>query len=72
MLLCCNVGLKVIGYAGSDDKVKWLKKDLGFDEAYNYKNIDLFENLKAAAKDGIDCYFDNVRTAETRSHFSFM
>jgi len=54
------LGLKVIGYAGSDDKVQWLKKDLGFDEAYNYKTIDLFENLKAAAKDGIDCYFDNV------------
>ena len=28
----------VIGYAGSDDKVKWLK-ELGFDYAFNYKKV---------------------------------
>ena len=33
-------GCKVIGYAGSDDKVEWLK-ELGFDHAFNYKKVIL-------------------------------
>ncbi|KAI8436133.1 hypothetical protein MSG28_004233 [Choristoneura fumiferana] len=53
-------GCKVIGFAGSDDKVKWLVEDLGFDKAYNYKTVDVRKVLKEAAPDGIDCYFDNV------------
>ena len=52
-------GLKVIGYAGSDDKVEWLKS-LGFDHAYNYKTEDLPKTLKESAPQGVDCYFDNV------------
>ncbi|KAF6262190.1 hypothetical protein COO60DRAFT_1636219 [Scenedesmus sp. NREL 46B-D3] len=52
-------GCKVIGSAGSDDKVSLLKQ-LGFDEAFNYKTTDTAEALKAAAPDGIDIYFDNV------------
>lgn len=53
-------GCKVIGFAGSDAKVAWLK-ELGFDEAFNYKTIkDLDATLKSAAPNGIDCYFDNV------------
>ena len=31
-------GCTVIGYAGTDDKVQWLK-DLGFDFAFNYKKV---------------------------------
>lgn len=53
-------GCKVIGFAGSDDKCKWLEDDLGFDKAINYKKGDMAEALKAAAPEGIDCYFDNV------------
>ena len=49
----------MIGYAGTDDKVKWLK-ELGFDFAYNYKKVNLSESLKEAAPDGIDVYYDNV------------
>ena len=52
-------GCKVIGYAGTDEKVKWLK-ELGFDSAYNYKKVNLSESLKEAAPDGIDVYYDNV------------
>jgi len=53
-------GCKVIGFAGSDDKVKWLK-DAGFDVALNYKKItDLDAVFKQHAPNGIDCYFDNV------------
>ncbi|XP_047529425.1 prostaglandin reductase 1-like [Vanessa atalanta] len=53
-------GCKVIGFAGSDNKVNWLEKELGFDKALNYKTVDVQTALKSAAPNGIDCYFDNV------------
>ncbi|CAG4949107.1 unnamed protein product [Colias eurytheme] len=53
-------GCKVIGFAGTDDKVAWLQKELGFDKAYNYKTCNVNEVLKVAAPNGVDCYFDNV------------
>ncbi|KAH9640713.1 hypothetical protein HF086_007284 [Spodoptera exigua] len=52
-------GCKVIGFAGSDDKVKWLE-EIGFDKAINYKTADIATALKEAAPKGVDCYFDNV------------
>jgi NADPH-dependent curcumin reductase CurA len=51
---------RVIGSAGSDEKVKLLTEEYGFDAAFNYKNGPVAEQLKAAAPDGIDVYFDNV------------
>jgi NADPH-dependent curcumin reductase CurA len=51
---------RVIGSAGSDEKVKLLVEEYGFDAAFNYKNGNVAEQLKAAAPDGIDVYFDNV------------
>jgi NADPH-dependent curcumin reductase CurA len=53
-------GCYVIGSAGSDEKCRWLKEDLGVDVAINYKHGDLRGALKAAAHKGIDVYFDNV------------
>ncbi|XP_059048576.1 prostaglandin reductase 1-like [Achroia grisella] len=53
-------GCKVIGFAGSDDKVQWLEKELGFDKAINYKTADVAKVLKEAAPNGVDCFFDNV------------
>ncbi|XP_060081379.1 prostaglandin reductase 1-like [Ylistrum balloti] len=52
-------GCKVVGCAGNEDKCKWLK-ELGFDEVFNYKKVDLSEALKTAAPDGYDCFFDNI------------
>lgn len=51
---------RVIGSAGSDDKVKLLVEEYGFDAAFNYKNGPVKDQLKQAAPDGIDVYFDNV------------
>jgi NADPH-dependent curcumin reductase CurA len=52
---------RVVGSVGSDEKVKHLIDDLGFDSAFNYKkNGTVAEQLRAAAPDGIDVYFDNV------------
>ena len=50
---------RVIGSAGTDEKVRWLT-EIGFDAAFNYKAAPLFGQLRAAAPDGIDVYFDNV------------
>ncbi len=54
-------GCKVIASTGSDEKVNWLKNELGVDEAFNYKKIEnLVLHLKSIAPEGIDLYFDNV------------
>lgn len=53
-------GCKVIGFTGSDEKVKWLEGKLKFDKAINYKTADVDAELKKAAPNGVDCYFDNV------------
>ncbi|MBD0747168.1 NADP-dependent oxidoreductase [Streptomyces sp. CBMA152] len=51
---------RVIGSAGSDEKVKWLVEELGFDAAFNYKKGPVRDQLREAAPDGVDVYFDNV------------
>jgi NADPH-dependent curcumin reductase CurA len=53
-------GCYVIGSAGSDEKCRWLKEELGLDAAINYKSGELRHALKAVAPKGIDVYFDNV------------
>jgi NADPH-dependent curcumin reductase CurA len=50
---------RVIGSAGSDEKVRWLA-EIGFDAAFNYKDAPVAAQLRQAAPDGIDVYFDNV------------
>ncbi|XP_075977903.1 prostaglandin reductase 1-like [Anticarsia gemmatalis] len=54
------LGCRVIGFAGSDEKCKWLTNKLGFDCTANYKTTDLAQFLKENAPNGVDCYFDNV------------
>ncbi|MFF8570744.1 NADP-dependent oxidoreductase [Streptomyces sp. NPDC015140] len=51
---------RVVGSAGSDEKVRLLVDEYGFDAAFNYKDAPVSEQLRAAAPDGIDVYFDNV------------
>ena len=53
-------GCYVIGSAGSDDKVAWLKDDLGLDAAFNYKSGPVNKQLRALTPKGLDAYFDNV------------
>jgi NADPH-dependent curcumin reductase CurA len=52
-------GAKVLGIAGSQDKVTWLK-ELGCDEALNYKDANFASDFKAKTKEQIDVFFDNV------------
>ncbi|KAL4914488.1 hypothetical protein BDW62DRAFT_143133 [Aspergillus aurantiobrunneus] len=49
----------VIGIAGSDEKCRWVES-LGADRCVNYKSPSFSQDLKEAAKDGVDLYFDNV------------
>ncbi len=53
-------GCKVVGIAGGAEKCAWLKDELGFDEAVDYKAGDVRRALRAACPNGIDVYFDNV------------
>jgi NADPH-dependent curcumin reductase CurA len=53
-------GHRVIGSAGSDDKVAYLLDEVGLDAAFNYKKGPVADLLRAAAPDGIDVYFDTV------------
>ena len=51
---------KVIGSAGGQQKARRLVADFGYDAAINYRDGALCEELRVAAPDGIDVYFDNV------------
>ncbi len=54
-------GCRVVGSAGSDEKVAYIVDELGFDDAFNYKEVtDYHEELQRLFPDGIDVYFDNV------------
>ncbi|KAI8880907.1 NAD(P)-binding protein [Backusella circina FSU 941] len=53
------LGLRVVGSAGSDEKVAYLK-EIGYDAAFNYKSKDLNEAFTEFCPDGIDIYFENV------------
>ncbi|KAJ8658771.1 hypothetical protein O0I10_005497 [Lichtheimia ornata] len=53
------LGLHVVGSAGSDEKVQYLK-EIGFDAAFNYKTCDVDGKLGELCPNGIDVYFENV------------
>ncbi|ACY19313.1 NADP-dependent oxidoreductase [Haliangium ochraceum] len=53
-------GCRVVGIAGSDEKCAWIKDELGFDAAINYKSEDVGKALDTHCEGGIDVYFDNV------------
>jgi len=54
-------GLRVIGIAGTDEKVEMLKTKFGFDAGINYKTCkNINQEIGEAAPNGVDIYFDNV------------
>jgi hypothetical protein len=54
-------GCRAVGLAGSDAKVDFITRELGFDAGINYRMApDLDAALHAACPGGIDVYFDNV------------
>jgi NADPH-dependent curcumin reductase CurA len=53
-------GCRAVGIAGGPDKCRYVREELGFDDCVDYKAGNLAADLKAAAPNGIDVYFENV------------
>lgn len=54
-------GCNVVGIAGSDDKIKLIKEEFGFNEAINYKTtFNMKKTIAEVCPSGVDVYFDNV------------
>lgn len=53
-------GCRVAASCGSDEKVAYLKEELGVDHAFNYKTSSISRELHVGLPDGIDVYFENV------------
>jgi NADPH-dependent curcumin reductase CurA len=51
---------RVIGSAGSQQKIDHITSKYGYDVAFNYKDGKVSRQLAAAAPEGVDVYFDNV------------
>ncbi|KRV46519.1 NADP-dependent oxidoreductase [Wenjunlia vitaminophila] len=51
---------RVIGSAGTPEKVRLLLDEYGFDAAFDYRAGSVVEQLRSAAPEGIDVYLDNV------------
>jgi NADPH-dependent curcumin reductase CurA len=60
-------GCRVIGCAGTPEKVAWLR-ELGFDVAFDYHDT----KVRDALADGIDIYFDNVGGATLEAALTAM
>lgn len=58
--MALNLGCRVIGIAGSDEKCEWLRDVAGFHGTINYKTENLSDAIKRECPDGVDYYFDNV------------
>jgi len=55
------LGCRVVGIAGSDEKVEALKSEYGFDAGINYKTTEnMTQAIAEACPEGVDVYFDNV------------
>lgn len=55
------LGMRVVGIAGGEAKVRWLLDELKFDAAYDYQSeSDHRARIAALCPNGVDCYFDNV------------
>lgn len=66
-------GCRVVGTAGSPEKVGYLRDELGFDAVINYKTAkDLAAALSDACPEGIDVYFDNVGGEITQAALSLI
>jgi len=56
-----NLGAeRVIGSAGTPEKISYVVDELGFDAAFDYHGESVARQLRKHAPDGLDVYFDNV------------
>jgi len=56
-----RLGCRTVGITSSEEKCRWLKEALGYDEAINHRAPEgLAAQMARALPDGFDVYFDNV------------
>lgn len=53
-------GCKVVGIAGGEEKCRYAKEELGFDDCIDHKSDNFQQQLSQACDKGIDVYFENV------------
>jgi NADPH-dependent curcumin reductase CurA len=54
-------GCRVVGIAGSDEKLAYLKNELGVDDVINYRTTkDIKKAIEETCPNGVDIYYDNV------------
>ncbi len=53
-------GCRVVGIAGGEAKCDYVRDELGFDVCLDHRSATFAQELKAACKQGIDIYFENV------------
>ncbi|EKO3564376.1 MAG: NADP-dependent oxidoreductase [Vibrio metschnikovii] len=53
-------GCRVVGIAGGEEKRRYAKQVLGFDECLDHKADDFAQQLAQACPQGIDVYYENV------------
>ncbi len=70
--LAKHEGLNVIGSVGNDEKLEFIKRDLGFDDGFNYKKEKALDALKRLAPKGIDIYYENVGGEQLDAALSVM
>ena len=51
---------KVVGIAGNKKKCEYLINELNFDNVINYKEQNVFKEIKETCPEGVNVYFDNV------------
>ena len=55
-----QLGCRVVGIAGGEDKCRFVVEELGFDACIDYKAGPVHAGLKQHCPQGVDVYFDNV------------
>jgi len=66
-------GCRVVGSAGSDEKVAWLREEAGVDAAFNYKKVDnVIAEVGKQCPKGIDVYFENVGGVHLQAALEYM
>lgn len=54
-------GCRVVGIAGTDEKIQMIENEFGFDQGINYKTTeDMNAAISKACPSGVDVYYDNV------------
>ena len=65
-------GCRVVGIAGTDEKIEWITDDLGFDAGINYATANVADRIGETCPDGVDVYFDNVGGPITDAAFEHL